>query len=96
MGTKSYIVEGLGNEESFMSCSHGAGRKLSRSAAFKTLSLEEECHKMDEKGIIYGMRKSGLDESPGAYKDIEKVMAFEDDLVKPIVELAPLAVIKDD
>lgn len=96
MGTKSYIVEGLGNKESFMSCSHGAGRKLSRSAAFKTLSLEEECHKMDEKGIIYGMRKSGLDESPGAYKDIEKVMAFEDDLVKPIVELVPLAVIKDD
>ena len=96
MGTKSYIVEGLGNPQSFMSCSHGAGRRLSRSAAFQTLSLEEECRKMDNQGIIHGMRKSGLDEAPGAYKDIAQVLAFEKDLVKPIVELAPLAVIKGD
>lgn len=96
MGTKSYIVEGLGNPQSFMSCSHGAGRRLSRSAAFQTLSLEEECREMDKQGIIHGMRKSGLDEAPGAYKDIAQVLAFEKDLVKPIVELAPLAVIKGD
>lgn len=96
MGTKSYIVEGLGNPDSFMSCSHGAGRKMSRSAAFKNLNLEEECKKMDERGIIHGMRASGLDEAPSAYKDIEQVIAFEDDLVKPIVELVPLAVIKGD
>lgn len=96
MGTKSYIVEGLGCKESFMSCSHGAGRRMSRSAAFKTLSLADECHRMDEKGIIHGMRQSGLDEAPGAYKDIEQVMAYESDLVRPVVELAPLAVIKGD
>jgi tRNA-splicing ligase RtcB len=96
MGTKSYIVEGLGNRESFMSCSHGAGRRLSRTAAFRTLSLEDEVRKMDEQGIIHGLRKNGLDEAPSAYKDIEKVMALESDLVKPIVELSPLAVIKGD
>lgn len=94
MGTKSYIVEGLGNIESFESCSHGAGRRLSRAMARETLSLEEECRKMDERGIIHGMRRDGLDEAPGAYKDIDRVMQFESDLVKPIVELLPIAVIK--
>ena len=94
MGTKSYIVEGLGNVESFESCSHGAGRRLSRAMARETLSLEEECRKMDERGIIHGMRRDGLDEAPGAYKDIDRVMQFESDLVKPIVELLPIAVIK--
>lgn len=94
MGTKSYIVEGLGNPESFESCSHGAGRRLSRAMARETLSLEEECRKMDERGIIHGMRRDGLDEAPGAYKDIDIVMQFESDLVKPIVELVPIAVIK--
>lgn len=96
MGTKSYIVEGLGNPESFMSCSHGAGRKMSRTAALKTLDLEEECSRMDKLGIVHGMSPSGLDEAPGAYKDIETVIANESDLVKPIVELAPLAVVKGD
>ncbi len=94
MGTKSYIVEGLGNPDSFMSCSHGAGRRLSRSAAFKNLSLEEEAAMMESKGIIHGLRADGLDEAPSAYKDIEEVISLEDDLVRPLVELAPLAVIK--
>ena len=79
-----------------MSCSHGAGRRLSRTAARNTLSLADESRAMDEKGIIHGLRASGLDEAPSAYKDIEQVIAFEDDLVKPIVELVPLAVIKGD
>ncbi|MCD8282523.1 MAG: RtcB family protein [Prevotella sp.] len=96
MGTKSYIVEGLGNPESFMSCSHGAGRRLSRKEAMRTLSLEEECRKMDLKGIIHGLRKGGLDEAPGAYKDIDEVMENEKDLIRPIVELVPLAVVKGD
>ncbi len=96
MGTKSYIVKGLGNPESFMSCSHGAGRRLSRKQAIKTLSLEEECRKMDEKGILYSMSQSGLDEAPGAYKDIETVLENEKDLVEPLVELVPLAVVKGD
>lgn len=94
MGTYSYIVEGLGNPESFKSCSHGAGRKLSRTAALKKLSLEKESKKMDAQGIIHGLRKGGLDEAPSAYKDIEEVMANQRDLVKPLVQLAPLAVVK--
>ena len=102
MGTSSYIVKGLGNPESFMSCSHGAGRKMSRSAASQTLT-EEECNKAME-GIVcerwsrvrHGFRKGQLDlsEAPGAYKDIEEVIANEADLVKPIVRLTPLAVLK--
>ena len=94
-GTKSYIVEGLGNTESFMSCSHGAGRALSRSAAVRTLDLETEKRKLDELGIIHSIRgKSDLEEASSAYKDISQVMAFQADLVKIKTELSPLAVIK--
>lgn len=94
-GTKSYIVEGLGNPESFMSCSHGAGRLMSRTAAVKNLNLEEEKRKLDEQGIIHSIRgKSDLEEAASAYKDITQVMAFQEDLVKIKVELSPLAVIK--
>jgi tRNA-splicing ligase RtcB len=94
-GTKSYIVEGLGNPESFMSCSHGAGRVMSRTAAVKNLNLEEEKHKLDEQGIIHSIRgKSDLEEAASAYKNIAQVMAFQEDLVKIKVELSPLAVIK--
>jgi tRNA-splicing ligase RtcB len=94
-GSKSYIVEGLGNPESFMSCSHGAGRLMSRTAAIKNLNLEEEKRKLDEQGIIHSIRgKSDLEEASSAYKDIAQVMAFQTDLVKIKVELSPLAVIK--
>lgn len=94
MGSFSYIVKGLGNPESFMSCSHGAGRKLSRTAALRQLSLKEEQEHMDQLGIIHGLRKNGLDEAPSAYKDIEEVMANQADLVQPLIQLAPIAVIK--
>ena len=94
-GTKSYIVEGLGNPESFMSCSHGAGRVMSRSAAIRNLNLEEEKRKLDELGIIHSIRgKSDLEEASSAYKDIAQVMDFQKDLVNIKVELSPLAVIK--
>ncbi|MDR0606262.1 MAG: RtcB family protein [Bacteroidales bacterium] len=94
-GTKSYIVEGLGNPESFMSCSHGAGRLMSRAAAKRDLNLEEEKRKLDEQGIIHSIRgKYDLEEAASAYKDITQVMAFQEDLVKIKVELSPLAVIK--
>jgi len=94
-GTKSYIVEGLGNPESFMSCSHGAGRVMSRSAAIRKLDLEEEKRKLDKLGIIHSIRsKSDLEEASSAYKDISQVMALQSDLVKIKVELSPLAVIK--
>ena len=94
-GTKSYIVEGLGNPDSFMSCSHGAGRLMSRSAAIRKLDLEAEIRKLDEQGIIHSIRgKSDLEEAASAYKDIAQVMAFQADLVQIKVELSPLAVVK--
>ena len=94
-GSKSYIVEGLGNAESFNSCSHGAGRKLGRNQAMRQLNLEEEIRKMDEQGIIHGLRNQrDLDEASGAYKDIDVVMQNQSDLVKILTELKPLAVIK--
>jgi tRNA-splicing ligase RtcB len=93
MGTKSYIVEGLGNPDSFESCSHGAGRKMSRTKAIAELNLEEEQKKME--GIIGAPRnQNDLEEAPGAYKDIDEVMENQKDLVKVLVELKPLAVIK--
>ena len=74
-GTKTYIVEGLGNPESFMSCSHGAGRKLGRNMAMKTLSLKEEIEIMENQGIIHNIKSvKDLDEATGAYKDIDIVM----------------------
>ncbi|NUN08451.1 MAG: RtcB family protein [Ignavibacteriaceae bacterium] len=94
-GTKSYIVKGKGNRESFTSCSHGAGRKLGRNQAINTLSFNEEKEKLDRLGIIHALRsKSSLDEAPGAYKDIDMVMRNQEDLVDILVELSPLAVVK--
>ena len=103
MGTASYIVRGLGNPESFMSCSHGAGRRMSRIAASTTLTVEECDKAMD--GIVcerwrkykgFGKAKGRLDlsEAPQAYKDIEDVIASERDLVEPLVRLVPLASLK--
>ena len=94
-GTKSYIVEGLGNPDSFMSCSHGAGRKMGRKQAKRELNLKDEIKKLDSQGIIHGIRnENDLDEASGAYKDIKAVMDNQKDLVKIIVELQPLAVVK--
>jgi tRNA-splicing ligase RtcB len=93
MGTSSYITEGLGYEESFMSCSHGAGRRMGRKEATRTLNLEDEQRKMD--GIVHGLRVSGdLDEAPGAYKDIDTVMENQKELTKILVQLKPLGSIK--
>ncbi len=94
-GTSSYIVEGLGNRESFMSCSHGAGRTMSRTQARKELNLEEEISKLEDKGILHSIRgQRDLDEASGAYKDIDRVMEEQRDLAKIKVTLDPLAVIK--
>lgn len=94
-GTKSYIVRGKGNPESFMSCSHGAGRKLGRKEAVRTLNLEEEKRRLDKQGIIHAIRgKQDLEEAASAYKDIDTVMAQQEDLVKIQVSLQPLAVVK--
>jgi len=94
-GTSSYIVRGKGNPESFMSCSHGAGRKMGRKQAERTLNLEEEKKRLDDKGIIHALRGVGdLDEAAGAYKDIDVVMAEQADLVDILVRLEPLGVVK--
>jgi tRNA-splicing ligase RtcB len=94
-GTKSYIVKGLGNQESFTSCSHGAGRKMGRKQAMRELNLEAEIARLDEQGIVHAIRTvRDLDEAPGAYKSIVVVMENQKDLVEILVELTPLAVIK--
>jgi len=94
-GTKSYIVKGKGNKESFMSCSHGAGRKMNRTKAIKELDLEKEIKMLDDLGVIHGIRnKEDLDEAPSSYKNIDEVMENQKDLVEILVELTPLAVIK--
>ncbi|MBP2638798.1 MAG: ligase [Firmicutes bacterium] len=98
MGTSSYIVRGLGNREAFMSASHGAGRRMSRNEADKTITEEQANRSMD--GVVFGRwgknRKGGLDlsECPLAYKNIEEVISNEADLVEPIVKLIPLGVMK--
>ena len=94
-GSPSYIVRGKGNKDSFESCSHGAGRVMSRNQARKTLDLKEEKAKLENRGIIHAIRgRSDLDEAPGSYKNIEEVMSLQNDLVSVEVELQPLAVIK--
>jgi tRNA-splicing ligase RtcB len=94
-GSMSYIVKGKGNHESFNSCSHGAGRKLGRKEAQRKLNLQDEIDELDGKGIIHSIRtEKDLDEATGAYKDIEEVMDNQMDLVSPMIQLRPLAVLK--
>jgi tRNA-splicing ligase RtcB (3'-phosphate/5'-hydroxy nucleic acid ligase) len=92
MGAKSYIVRGLGNPMSFSSCSHGAGRVMSRSKAKRHFDIDDmerqtagvECRK--DTGVI--------DEIPGAYKDIDTVMAHQSDLVEVVHTLKQIVCIK--
>lgn len=94
-GTASYIVEGLGNELSFKSCSHGAGRKMSRTLAEQTLNMAEEVNRLESQGIIHAIRsQNDMQEASGAYKDIEEVINNELDLVRICTRLLPVAVIK--
>lgn len=94
-GTASFIVEGLGNPDSFCSCSHGAGRALSRKMAVKTLDMQQEVAQLEAKGIVHAIRsQDDMQEASGAYKNIEEVIANEADLVKVKTKLLPVAVIK--
>ena len=94
-GSFSYIVRGLGNADAFSSCSHGAGRVMGRKEAQRQLDLEEELAKLKRRNVVHGIRsRKHLDEAPGAYKNIEQVMANQQDLVTIEVELQPLAVVK--
>lgn len=92
MGVKSFIVEGLGNKDSFTSCSHGAGRKMSRTKA-RQLFTTEDLIKQTE-GVECRKDSAVVDEIPGAYKDIDEVMSNQTDLVKPIYELKQIICIK--
>lgn len=80
MGSKSYIVRGKQNNDSFHSASHGAGRLMSRTKAKKTFTIED--HQSATRGVICIKDDSVLDETPGSYKDIDKVMEAQKDLVE--------------
>jgi tRNA-splicing ligase RtcB len=96
MGSYSYIVKGLGNPESFMSCSHGAGRAMSRKKAKENYSVEQTILDLKEQNIVFGKnnKKDCNDECRWAYKDIDEVINNELDLIVPIKKLKTLAVIK--
>ena len=92
MGAKSFIVRGKGNPESFCSCSHGAGRKMSRTAAEKTFTTADLARQTE--GVVCRKDKGVLDEIPGAYKDIDEVMANQDDLVEVVHTLKQVVCVK--
>jgi len=92
MGTRSYIVRGLGNRDSFCSASHGAGRCMSRTRARKTITVDQ--HVAATKGVECVKDKTVLDESPLAYKDIDKVIEAERDLVEPVHTLRQIICVK--
>lgn len=92
MGAKSFIVRGLGNKESFESCSHGAGRKMSRTKARATFTEADLA--LQTSGVECRKDKDVIDEIPGAYKDIDTVMTDQIDLVEPIYELKQIICVK--
>ncbi|CEG57397.1 RtcB family protein [Legionella fallonii] len=92
MGAKSFIVRGLGNEESFCSCSHGAGRMMSRNQARKLISLSD--HQNATKDVECRKDRNVLDESPSAYKNIDDVMKSQEDLVEVLFTLKQILCVK--
>jgi tRNA-splicing ligase RtcB len=92
MGTRSYIVEGLGNSESFCSCSHGAGRVMSRGKAKKAFTLADVAKQTE--GIMCRKDEGIIDELPGAYKNIDQVMENQHDLVKIVAQLRQVLCVK--
>ena len=92
MGARSYIVRGKGNPESFTSCAHGAGRRMSRTAA-KEQFTQDDLEKQTE-GVICRKDKAVIDEIPGAYKDIDTVMANQADLVEVLHTLKQVVCVK--
>ncbi|MCP4258053.1 MAG: RtcB family protein [Planctomycetes bacterium] len=92
MGTGSFIVRGLGNKDSFCSCSHGAGRVMSRGEAKRRITMEDHAKAMS--GIEARLDEEVLDESPAAYKDIGAVMNAQNDLVEVLYRLRQIVNIK--
>ena len=96
MGGYSYIVKGKGNKDTFNSCNHGAGRKMSRTKAEETFTTQEVMEDLNEKGVILGKvnRNKVADECIWAYKDIDKVMENARDMVEVVNRVKTIAVIK--
>ena len=92
MGARSYIVRGRGVAESFHSCAHGAGRRMSRNAAHQRFSVEDL--ETQTRGVICRKDKGVLDEIPAAYKDIDEVMANQSDLVEVVHTLKQVLCVK--
>ena len=92
MGAKSFIIKGLGNAASFNSCSHGAGRKMSRTKAKAKFTREDL--EAQTRGVECRKDKGVVDEIPGAYKDIEEVMRAQSDLVEVVAELKQVICVK--
>ena len=92
MGGKSFIVEGLGNVDSFCSCQHGSGRTMSRTAAKKLITIEH--HIRDTAGVECRKDIGVIDESPSAYKNIDDVMRSSEDLIKVKYELKQFLCVK--
>jgi tRNA-splicing ligase RtcB (3'-phosphate/5'-hydroxy nucleic acid ligase) len=96
MGTGSYLGRGLGNADSFSSCAHGAGRRLSRGRARDQLTLADELERITEAGgkVFASSPDAVLDEMPAAYKDLDEVMAAQADLVEPVRKFSPFGTYK--
>jgi len=96
MGSYSYVVEGLGEEMSFCSSSHGAGRKYSRKGAMQNFTTEEVIVDLQKQGVILGKNNKNdvAEESRFAYKDIDEVMENQKDLVRPVKKLKTIGVVK--
>jgi len=94
MGAKSFIVRGKGDPQSFNSCSHGAGRRMSRTEAKKTFNLADL--ELQTAGVELRRRESIIDEIPGSYKDIDRVMELQKDLVEPVHTLKQILCVKGD
>lgn len=96
MGSYSYVVEGKGNEESFCTSSHGAGRAYSRTGAMNAFTTEQVMVDLKEQGVVLGKRKKNdvAEECRFAYKDIDEVMAQQADLVTPLRKLRTVGVVK--
>ncbi|MGF1478928.1 MAG: RtcB family protein [Cyanophyceae cyanobacterium] len=92
MGTKSYIVKGKGNHDSYCSCSHGAGRQMSRNQAKKRFTLDDLV--TQTQGVECRKDKNVIDEIPGAYKPIDEVMAQQSDLVEIVATLKQVVCVK--
>src|SRR5271157_301945 len=92
MGTRSYIVRGKGNPESFMSCSHGAGRAMSRGEAKRRFTVED--HRRMTEGVECRKDAGVIDETPAAYKSIDAVMAAQTDLVEVVHTLRQVVCVK--